>query len=124
MLKVSFIAYWYILIYSHVLDPCLLILEYVKHGKLLTHLRELRGRQSLFDFADPAGNGALLDAEPGVSGGKDKGSSSSVTAKDLTKYAYGVAKGMEFLVSKGVSARPLLYFFCQRHTVSRFSART
>ncbi len=27
----------------------------------------------------------------------------SLTAKDLTKYAYGVAKGMEFIVSKGVS---------------------
>ncbi len=27
----------------------------------------------------------------------------TLTAKDLTKFAYGVAKGMEFLVSKGVS---------------------
>jgi hypothetical protein len=28
----------------------------------------------------------------------------TLTAKDLTKFAYGVAKGMEFLVSKGVSS--------------------
>jgi hypothetical protein len=27
----------------------------------------------------------------------------ALTAKDLTKYAYGVAKGMEYIVSKGVS---------------------
>ena len=27
----------------------------------------------------------------------------TLTAKDLTKFAYGVAKGMEYLVSKGVS---------------------
>ena len=27
----------------------------------------------------------------------------SLTAKDLTKYVYGVAKGMEYIVSKGVS---------------------
>ena len=28
----------------------------------------------------------------------------SLTAKDLTKFAYGVAKGMGFIISKGVSA--------------------
>ena len=27
----------------------------------------------------------------------------TLTSKDLTKFAYGVAKGMEFLVTKGVS---------------------
>ena len=31
----------------------------------------------------------------------------SLTAKDLTKYVYGVAKGMEYIVSKGVR---ILYF--------------
>ena len=42
-------------------DPCLLILEYVKYGKLLTHLREQRGRDSLFDgLGDPAGDINLL----------------------------------------------------------------
>jgi serine/threonine protein kinase len=33
--------------------------------------------------------------------------SSSITAKDLTKYAYGVAKGMEYLVSKSIIHRDL-----------------
>ena len=31
----------------------------------------------------------------------------SLTAKDLTKYVYGVAKGMEYIVSKGVRSRTL-----------------
>ena len=42
------------------------------------------------------------DAETGHHGHRRK-DSNVVTAKDLTKYAYGVAKGMEFLGSKGVS---------------------
>ena len=32
----------------------------------------------------------------------------SLTAKDLTKYVYGVAKGMEYIVSKGVRKDTLL----------------
>ncbi len=56
----------------------------------------------------------------------------TLTAKDLTKFAYGVAKGMEFLVSKGVSLprdptgcdvirRPLnrILTMCLYHGVSR-----
>ena len=67
-------------------------MEYVRHGKLLQHLREQRSRQtSFFQFSE---------ADPG---GGDGDSGSGLTAKDLTKYAYGVAKGMEFVVSKGVS---------------------
>ena len=36
----------------------------------------------------------------------------TLTSKDLNKFAYGVAKGMEFLVSKGVIHRsvPILHF--------------
>ena len=37
-----------------------------------------------------------------LSSGHRRKDSNAVTAKDLTKYAYGVAKGMEFLGSKGV----------------------
>ena len=38
----------------------------------------------------------------------------SLTAKDLTKFAYGVAKGMEFIISKGVGGNGCLdvYFSC------------
>ena len=65
-------------------------MEYVMLGKLLTHLREQRSRTvSLFQFTDAD-----------LQGDTDQ---SRISSKDLTKYAYGVAKGMEFLVSKGVS---------------------
>lgn len=69
----------------------MLIMEYVMHGKLLQHLRDQRSRQTtFFQFSegDPTGDPA----------------DTTLTAKDLTKYAYGVAKGMEYIVSKGVSA--------------------
>ena len=42
----------------------------------------------------------FTDDTDSVSG---NGSLESLTAKDLTKYVYGVAKGMEYIVSKGVS---------------------
>lgn len=61
------------------------------YGKLLTHLREQRSRQSsFFNFSKDG-------AEIGE----------TLTSKDLTKFAYGVAKGMEFLVTKGVIHRDL-----------------
>ena len=62
-------------------------MEYVMYGKLLTHLREQRMKQSsFFNFSKD---------------GSEVGE--TLTSKDLNKFAYGVAKGMEFLVSKGVS---------------------
>ena len=94
-------------------EPYLLILEYVMYGKLLTHLREQRsrGQTSLFDEftgGAPGTDDILGDdsiTQDGLDAGGGRGSSSnSITAKDLTKYAYGVAKGMEYLVSKSVSA--------------------
>lgn len=72
-------------------EPYLLIMEYVMYGKLLTHLREQRTRQSsFFNFSKDG-------AEMGE----------TLTSKDLTKFAYGVAKGMEFLVTKGIIHRDL-----------------
>jgi hypothetical protein len=66
-------------------------MEYVMYGKLLTHLREQRSKQtSLFQFSEDD-----MAGEPGED--------SSITSKDLTKYAYSVAKGMEYIVSKQVS---------------------
>ena len=70
-------------------EPYLLVMEYVMYGKLLTHLREHRIKQS--SFFNFSGN------KDGVEVGE------ALTSKDLTKFAYGVAKGMEYLVSKGVS---------------------
>lgn len=72
-------------------EPFLLIMEYVMYGKLLTHLREQRMRQSsFFNFSKDGGEAG-----------------ETLTSKDLNKFAYGVAKGMEFLVSKGIIHRDL-----------------
>ena len=65
------------------------------YGKLLTHLREHRIKQS--SFFNFSGN------KDGVEVGE------ALTSKDLTKFAYGVAKGMEYLVSKGVSLELSIY---------------
>jgi len=74
-------------------EPYLLVMEYVMYGKLLTHLREHRIKQS--SFFNFSGN------KDGVEVGE------ALTSKDLTKFAYGVAKGMEYLVSKGIIHRDL-----------------
>lgn len=76
--------------FSLISEPYLLIMEYVMYGKLLQHLRDQRSRQTnFFQFSDTE---QTTDNE-----------SDTLNSKDLTKYAYGVAKGMEFIVSKGVS---------------------
>ena len=73
-------------------------MEYVMYGKLLTHLREHRIKQSsFFNFSKD---------------GADVGE--TLTSKDLTKFAYGVAKGMEYLVSKGVSSCVIA---CKAYTI-------
>ena len=81
------------------------------YGKLLTHLREQRsrGQTSLFDEFTGGATDDILGGDSisrdGSDNEDDNGGrrSSPITAKDLTKYAYGVAKGMEYLVSKSVS---------------------
>ena len=67
-------------------------MEYVMYGKLLQHLRDQRSRQTNFFQFSENDLGGATDNE-----------SETLNSKDLTKYAYGVAKGMEFIVSKGVS---------------------
>jgi len=75
-------------------EPYLLVMEYVMYGKLLTHLREQRSKQtSLFHFTEE-------DLQT-------PSEESTITAKDLTKYAYGVAKGMEYITSKQIIHRDL-----------------
>lgn len=66
------------LIFSFIPEPYLLIMEYVMCGKLLTYLRERRSRPDRF-----SGSGAL-------------------TSRDLTVFAYCVARGMDYIASKGV----------------------
>lgn len=64
-----------------VAEPYLLIMEYVMYGKLLAFLRDRRTRSHYFNFSD---------------------STASLTSRDLTMFAYCVARGMDFLVSKKV----------------------
>ncbi|XP_025424029.1 dual specificity protein kinase shkD-like [Sipha flava] len=67
-------------------EPYLLIMEYVMYGKLLAFLRDRRTRSHYFNFSD---------------------STSSLTSRDLTVFAYCVARGMDFLVSKKIVHRDL-----------------
>ncbi|GBP61205.1 Tyrosine kinase receptor Cad96Ca [Eumeta japonica] len=64
-------------------EPYLLVMEYVMCGKLLTYLRERRSRPDRF-----SGSGAL-------------------TSRDLTVFAYCVARGMDYIASKGIVHRDL-----------------
>lgn len=63
-------------------------MEYVMYGKLLSFLRDRRTRSHYFNFSD---------------------STASLTSRDLTMFAYCVARGMDFLVSKKVKAIIDLY---------------
>lgn len=63
-------------------EPFLLIMEYVMYGRLLTFLREHRTQQTYYNYS--------TDSE-------------ALTSRDLTTFAYCVAKGMEFIYNNGVS---------------------
>ncbi len=62
-------------------EPFLLIMEYVMYGRLLTFLRDHRTHQTYYNYSS--------DSE-------------ALTSRDLTTFAYCVAKGMEYIYSKGV----------------------
>lgn len=57
-------------------------MEYVMYGKLLAFLRDHRTRQDYYNFSED---------------------SDALTSRDLTVFAFCVARGMEYLASKGVS---------------------
>lgn len=67
-------------------EPFLLIMEYVMYGKLLAFLRDHRTRQDYYNFSED---------------------SDALTSRDLTVFAFCVARGMEYLASKGVIHRDL-----------------
>nr|CAH0113242.1 unnamed protein product [Daphnia galeata] len=67
-------------------EPFLLIMEYVMYGRLLTFLRDHRTHQTYYNYS--------TDSE-------------ALTSRDLTTFAYCVAKGMEYIYSKGVVHRDL-----------------
>lgn len=60
-------------------------MEYVPHGKLQSFLRNSRAERYYGNLHGP---------------------SNSLTSRDLTSFVYQVARGMEFLSSKGVSTLP------------------
>lgn len=67
-------------------DPIYVIMEYVPFGKLQTYLRNNRAEHYYKNL---------------------HGSSKSLTSQDLTSFAYNVARGMDFLSSKGIIHRDL-----------------
>ncbi|XP_026482534.1 tyrosine kinase receptor Cad96Ca-like [Ctenocephalides felis] len=72
--------------------PILVILEFVAKGKLQQHLRDSRA------------NTASGEARHY---GNTHGSGAALTSRELTAYAYHVARGMEFLTAKGIIHRDL-----------------
>ncbi|XP_076318089.1 tyrosine kinase receptor Cad96Ca-like [Tachypleus tridentatus] len=67
-------------------DPLFVIMEYITGGKLQSYLRESRAERFY---------------------GNLHGTSRHLSSRDLTSFAYQVAKGMEYLSSKGIIHRDL-----------------
>ena len=74
-----------IVFYVDLLDPLFVIMEFVPYGKLQSFLRNSRAEERQY--------------------GNLHGPSQSLTSKDLISFVYQVARGMEFLSSKGVSTK-------------------
>ena len=69
----------------NVLDPILVIIEYVPYGDLLGYLRKSRGLNDTY-YKDP-------DVKP----------QTSLTSLQLMKFSWQVADGMSYLSSRNVS---------------------
>ncbi|XP_069695707.1 tyrosine kinase receptor Cad96Ca isoform X1 [Periplaneta americana] len=67
-------------------EPFFVIMEYVPHGKLQSFLRNSRAERYYGNLHGP---------------------SNSLTSRDLTSFVYQVARGMDFLSSKGIIHRDL-----------------
>ncbi|XP_014262217.1 tyrosine kinase receptor Cad96Ca [Cimex lectularius] len=67
-------------------DPIFVIMEYVANGKLQTYLRNSRATRSYDNI---------------------HGKSNSLTSRHLTSFCYQIARGMEYLTSRGIIHRDL-----------------
>lgn len=68
-------------------EPILLIMEYAENGKLQTYLRDCRSIRRPYGFpCDP---------------------NSVITSKELIKFSYHIAKGMEYVAEQGIIHRDL-----------------
>ena len=88
-----------IAVISFVLDPLLVLIEYVPYGDLLGYLRKSRGLNDTY-FNNP-----------------DRKPETNLTSKQLMKFAWQIADGMAYLSSRKVS----VYNNCNSITEMVFS---
>jgi len=74
-----------IAVFSFVLDPLLVLIEYVPYGDLLGYLRKSRGLNDTY-FNNP-------DTKP----------ETNLTSKQLMRFAWQIADGMAYLSSRKVN---------------------
>ncbi|CAG0918228.1 unnamed protein product [Notodromas monacha] len=109
-------------------EPYYLIMEYVVHGKLLTYLRDARKKQSYYNLGKDTWS-SIPDGHQGFGPGVPRGWSDQLihsesgswsdiqipaedrgevlSSRDLTRFAYQISRGMEYLSSKGIIHRDL-----------------
>ena len=80
-----FFALHVIAVFSFVLDPLLVLIEYVPYGDLLGYLRKSRGLNDTY-FNNP-----------------DRKPETNLTSKQLMKFAWQIADGMAYLSSRKVN---------------------
>lgn len=96
-------------------EPILLIMEYAENGKLQTYLRNCRSvRKPSIHYGCINGDGSIYADVHSSSGCSSANSSNSgtimqpnITSKELLKFSYHIAKGMEYVASKGIIHRDL-----------------
>ena len=88
-----------IAVFSFVLDPLLVLIEYVPYGDLLGYLRKSRGLNDTY-FNNP-----------------DRKPETNLTSKQLIKFAWQIADGMAYLSSRKVN----VYNNCNSITEMVFS---
>ena len=88
-----------IAVFSFVLDPLLVLIEYVPYGDLLGYLRKSRGLNDTY-FNNP-----------------DRKPETNLTSKQLMKFAWQIADGMAYLSSRKVN----VYNNCNSITEMVFS---